>query len=141
MKTLFLISISIIIGLSSCDKENDNSSISGNDLIVLDKDMYDTVSTSNYSILNAEIIDNCLKVEVYSGGCDGSSWEVTLVDSELVAESNITERFIKISLKNEELCLAMVVKTYTFDLTPIKFSNNQIFVNLSNWENKLLYQY
>ena len=141
MRALFLLSLTIIVGFSSCNKDDDNNSITCNTVIVLDKDLYDTVNTQNYTILSAVIINDCFEVEVYSGGCDGNSWEVSLVDSELVAESNSTERFLKISLKNEEVCLAMITKMYTFDIEPIRLPGNQILLNLGNWDDQLLYSY
>ena len=141
MRALFLLSLTIVIGFSSCNKDDDNNSIACDTLIVMDKDLYDTVNTQNHAILSAVIINDCLEVEVYSGGCDGSTWEVRLVDSELVAESSYTERFLKVSLENEEVCLAMVAKKYTFDLKPIRLPGNQILLYLGNWDDQLLYSY
>lgn len=141
MRALFLLSLTIVIGFSSCNKNDDKNSITCNTVIVLDKDLYDTVNTQNHVILSAIIFIDCLEVEVYSGGCDGNSWEVSLVDSELVAESSFVERFLKISLKNEEVCLAMIAKKYTFDLKPIRLPGNQILLNLGNWDAQLLYSY
>jgi len=141
MRTILLLSLTTIIGLTSCEKNDDNNSITCGKQIILDEDLYDSVNTQYYTILDAVITDDCLEVEIYSGGCDGSTWEVSLVDSEAIAESYPIQRFIKLSLKNEEICLAMVAKRYSFDLKPIRTTDNQISLNLENWSNPLLYSY
>lgn len=141
MRVLFLISLSIIIVFSSCSKDDDNNSITCDTLIILDRDLYDSVNTQNYTILSAVITNDCLEVEIYSGGCDGNTWEVNLIDAEIIAESNPIQRFIKVSLKNEELCLAMIANKYSFDLKPIRTTDSRIMINLENWNGSLLYNY
>lgn len=141
MRVLFLISLSIIIVFSSCSKDDDNNSITCDTLIILDRDLYDSVNTQNYTILSAVITNDCLEVEIYSGGCDGNTLEVNLIDAEIIAESNPIQRFIKVSLKNEELCLAMIANKYSFDLKPIRTTDSRIMINLENWNGSLLYNY
>ncbi len=82
-----------------------------------------------------------MEIEIQAGGCGGISWKVDLIDAGSVAESNPEQRKLKISLENKEVCLAIVNKTYTFDLRPVRTANNAVLLNLELWEEPILYEY
>ncbi|MFA5848981.1 MAG: hypothetical protein WC833_03785 [Bacteroidales bacterium] len=111
-------------------------------LVVLDNILYTKTITNNYTIKSAAVVGDSLVVEVTSSGCSGSSWVLKAIDSEVIAESYPIQRFMKISLDNKELCLAVITKRVSFDLKPIRTTGNKnIVINLDKWAAQLLYSY
>lgn len=108
---------------------------------VINKRLYEEASSNNYQIINAGITGACLEVEIYSGGCDGSTWKVDLYDMNAIAESHPMQRYLKISLKSSELCNAMVTKKISFDLSSLQVDDDRVILNLKGWEEGLLYAY
>ena len=107
----------------------------------LNADKYASRVTDNYTILEAVLINNCIRVKVSSSGCDGSSWEAGMVDSESVMESMPVQRNIRFYLDNNEECDAVIQKSFYFDLSPIQTSDSEILINLQNWNQQLRYRY
>lgn len=133
----------IIFLLVSCSKsdEPEFTDSACDEIAILDNNEFRNGNTENYSVENATINGDCLEVEIVSGGCSGESWEVTLVDAERIAESLPEQRDIKILLENNELCYAIVTKEFSFDLRPLRTTNNEVLLNLENWEERILYEY
>ena len=49
---------------------------------------------------------------------------------------------MKIELDNPEVCLAIVQKTVSFDLTPFQVDGqNQVILNIDGWDEPITYQY
>ena len=143
MKTLKLLFEIIIIGLSStsCDKENDNLSTVCDQSVIISKDKYSTAPSDQLSIISAELNDDCLKINFASSGCNGSSWEVKLIDSGVILYSDPPQRNLRLSLKNQELCDASIGKEITFDVKKLQLSGNKVLLNIINSENPILYEY
>lgn len=108
----------------------------------VDSNTYKNLTSDNFSFVDAEIVDNCLNLEIEASGCDGSTWEFKLLDSGAVAESFPEQRFLKFQLINKELCDAIFRKTVSFDLTPLKVSgSSEIILNIQGLESALSYKY
>ena len=76
----------------------------------------------------------------YGGGC--GNIELKLIDSEMILESYPVQRNIRLSLKDEDYCKALITKELSFDLTPIQISGyNQIILDISTWNEPILYTY
>jgi len=84
---------------------------------------------------------DCLTIRFSESGCDGTSWEVNLVYLTIVLESNPPQRTVRLVLKNEELCDAVIKQEKTFDLSPLRTSGNQVIINIENSDDRILYQY
>jgi len=110
---------------------------------IIDDALYANLESAHFTFTSAKIIDDCLKIEISSSGCDGNSWEFKLVDSGAVAESLPEQRYLKFQLVNTELCDAVFKRTVSFDLTPIQISgtNNEIILNIEGLESSLNYKY
>lgn len=96
------------------------------------------------SLIDLEINDDCLKIKFSSSGCDGKTWETKLIDSVGIMESFPPQRNLRLSLKNEELCLRIVTKELTFDISNLKVDGNQVLLNVSNsngQSEQILYEY
>ena len=139
LKHYILLSLFFIIGCkqdiieSTCDQ-----------VVLIDNYAYNNDSSSNFTINSVEIINNCLKINFGASGCDGSSWQEKLIDSEDILESSPVQRNLIFSLENSELCLAYFTKEVSFDISSLQIDNeSSLILNISNGENnfELLYEY
>ncbi len=128
------------VTLTACDKEDDNS-INCDKQVVISADEYNTAPTDQLTINNLEINGDCLKINFSSGGCSGDTWELKLIDSEIILYSNPPQRNLRLSLKNEELCEAYITKELTFDINELQVDGNQILLNITNSDDQILYEY
>ena len=143
MKKSILVFSLILTSLLSCSKSDDNPYEDSvcDQITKVDNSRYKDNQSEGFSIRSVQIIGDCLEVEIESGGCSGETWKVDLIDAGRVAESNPEQRDLKILLENEELCNAIVFKTYTFDLRPVQTNNSVVLLNLELWEEQIRYEY
>lgn len=112
------------------------------ELAITDRDKFSNGPTDFISLASAILDGDCLEITYSASGCSGDSWEVKLFDSGEVAESLPVQKFLRLSLKNEEACLAVFMQTKTFDLSPIQLTDEtQILLNIDGITNKILYDY
>lgn len=112
------------------------------DQVIIDESLFETLQSSNFDFVSAEIIDDCLFIDMGASGCDGNTWEFALVDSGAIAESSPEQRYLKFQLINQEACLAFLQETISFDLTPIQINgSNEIILNIEGYESSLNYKY
>lgn len=136
--------ILIIIGISffSCSSDDDNGNQNNCDFkTIINKNQYEAAPSDPLAINSLEINDNCLKINFSSSGCSGETWEIKLIDSEDIMESNPPQRNLRLSLKNEEDCLAIVTKELTFDISNLQIGGNQVQLNITNSEEIIVYEY
>jgi hypothetical protein len=139
-KILFL----TLIGLAilSCSKDDDNENPVNCDLeTLISTEQYATAPSEQLTINSLSINDNCLKINFSSSGCNGDTWELKLIDSEDILESNPPQRNLRLSLKNEELCEAYITKELTFDISNLQVDGNKVQLNLTNSDKNILYEY
>ena len=137
LKAIFFISI---FALFSCtESEEKEFNLCTNSCVVINKNLYNNTSSANYEILDVSLNNDLLTINISSGGCDGNRWIVNLVDSEAIAETSIIQRYIKISLVNDEDCFAMVQKKFTFNIKELKGSEPEIILNLEGWDTQINY--
>ncbi len=126
----------------SCITKMEEVPDSDNKTVVLDNILYTKAITNNYTIKSAAVVGDSLVVEVTSSGCSGSSWVFKAFDSEVIAESYPIQRYMRISLDNKELCLAVITKRVSFNLKPVRTTGYKIIsINLDKWNPQLLYNY
>lgn len=135
MKTLLSFCMTLLF--ASCSSDNQ---INTDQEVIISETLYNQTNTDNFTIEEAVIVGDSLKVSIQSSGCDGSEWLVKLVDSGAIAESYPVQRFAKISLKNEELCDAIVTKEYSINITPLRVED-QLYLNLEGWDSQLHYDF
>jgi len=131
MKILLLF-IFILGSTSSCDSVNPDQ-LNCDEKILVDSSLFEDSPNDSFEFTSVKIIDNCLNITIqYGGGC--GDIELKLIDSEMILESYPVQRNIRLSLKDEDYCKALITKELSFDLTPIQIlSYNQIILNISNW--------
>lgn len=143
MKRSILVFSLILISLLSCSESDDNPYEDSvcDQITKVDSSRYKSNQSEGFLIRSVQVIGDCLEVEIESSGCSGDTWKVELIDADRVAESNPEQRDLKVLLENEELCNAIVFKTYTFDLRPVRTGNNVVLLNLESWEEQIRYEY
>ena len=110
--------------------------------VLIDNNAYLTAETTNYSFENISISDGCMNVEVVASGCDPVNWIMTLIDSENIAESMPPQRYLKISIFNNETCLAVFNKEENFELLPLRVEGtNEVLLNIERFDEPILYSY
>lgn len=133
----FLFCISFI----SCEKDDDNNSIDYNQEVIISAILYRTAPNDFLKINDAVLTDDYLKINFSSSGCSGESWDVKLIDADVILESYPPQRNLRLSLKNEEFCEAYITKEITFDISELQIDGNQVLLNINNFESQILYEY
>ena len=113
-----------------CDKE-----------AIVDNELYLNGPDDHITINGVEVEDDCLNINFGASGCDGSTWKIELYDSGNIAESWPEQRYIRLSLKNQELCDAYFERELSFDISGLKVSGNEVILNLTNWADQISYIY
>ena len=135
-----IIPIIFLAAVISC--ENDKSEkITCDSLILINNDLYANSPNDPLMISNATLENDCLKISFGASGCDSQSWIIELIGSEEIIKTNPPQRSIRLSLRNNEDCLAALGRTMTFDLKPAQISQGEIILNLQCWETPLRYKY
>jgi len=141
MKTLSLVVGTILVCLSftSCEKEDHLTNCG--DQIVISADEYITAPNDQLTINNLELNGDCLTINFSSSGCSGDTWKLELIDASIILESNPPQRNLRLSLKNEESCLAYITEEISFDLKDLQIDGNEILLNITNSGDQILYEY
>ncbi|KAA3623710.1 MAG: hypothetical protein DWP94_05400 [Flavobacterium sp.] len=140
LKYLFLV---LAVLLFSCKNEDDGTSTSECDQVtIISAEQFENAPNAPLTIIDMSIEGDCLKVEFSASGCSGESWEVKLIDKGVVLESSPPIRLLRVSLLNNEACLAVFTRELTFDLTDLQLpGTNEIFLNIANSDEQILYMY
>lgn len=127
----------------SCSNDDSGKKDSGCDFVsIVNEQLYSDAVTDNYMIIGVILAGDCLEVTLSSSGCSADNWEMSLIGSENVNETLPAERDAKIELVNDDACLAVFLKTNSFDLTPLRVEGeNSILLHIEGWENDVLYEY
>lgn len=134
---LVFFGICTLVLIYSCNNDDDANASDCDFDTIIDLNLFEVPSPSFYTILNAEIDDDCLEITFGASGCDGESWEVQLVsDFPLVAGSTGGAN-LSLKLTNPEVCAAYFTKTYSFDLSDIHGDNLTTMFNLEDWDGLL----
>ncbi len=148
MKNLFkirwIILLLPVIGLFACTSEECDCvepPVVCSDQVMLSTELYNNGPNDIVQIIDAEIKDDSIYIEFGASGCDGSTWELCLVDAEVVMESYPEQRLIRLSLYNEELCDAYFTRKVSFDIRPTQTQLDKVILHLSGWDTPLLYEY
>jgi hypothetical protein len=138
-RILYLLISIVCFQLVSC---TDDEILPTSDLkVVIDSDAYNSAISDNYFIRSIDIDGDFLTIKFSSSGCSGESWKVKLIDSGAVAESLPPQRYLVLSLENNELCQAVITKELTFDISALRVDGKSVWLNFKNFEESILYEY
>jgi len=122
--------------LKTCDGDQECD-----DCVTISKQRYEQAITNNYELNEVKLNGDCLEITFSASGCSGSSWETDLIDMGAIAESFPVQRFVRLSLTDEELCEAWITKTVSFNISPLQVEQDRLYLNFDGWEGQILYKY
>lgn len=138
MKSKILIISLFLISIFSCE-ENVVSDDFRNESVIIDSNLYNQSESNNYSITNVQLNGDNLTIRISSSGCSSDSWKAILIDANEILESYPVQRKIKLSLENNEACLAVFEKEFTFDISSLKEDYDTVLLNLKGWDTQINY--
>ena len=140
---IILFAVILLIFTSCCSDEKSKVIVScGQNGVVLPETQYDAAESSYYVITNVALSGNCLSVTVGASGCNPDNFVFNLFSTNTFYEIFPLQRRAKIQLVSNQACAAYFEKTVVFDLTPFQLSGqNNLTINLKNWDEPINYQY
>ncbi len=137
--TIFSIILLSII-FSSCEENKVNDLFNSNsNSVIIDNELFSYTTSENFSISNVELDNDLLKISIASSGCNGETFKTILIDANVILESLPPQRQIRLILEKNEDCEALISKTFTFDITPLKEHYSEVILNLEGWQNQIIY--
>ncbi|XLS29859.1 hypothetical protein ACJD0Z_03315 [Flavobacteriaceae bacterium M23B6Z8] len=141
MKTYKLLLV-LLMGVSmACNGDDDNNFNGCDDGVIISGSEFVNAPSDQLTISNLEITDNCLAITFSASGCSGESWRIKLIDAAEVLDSDPQQRNLRLSLKNDELCDAIITRTVSFDLTRLQLDGNEIILRIANNSSQISYRY
>ncbi|KXX71821.1 hypothetical protein [Flammeovirga sp. SJP92] len=143
MKDLFIVAF-ICFTLFSCSKSTTSNNVTPTDcdlVTVVSAEEYTNAPSDYVKINKVEIEGNCLLINFSASGCSGDSWEVKLIDQEVILESFPPQRNLRLSMKNPESCEAYITKELSFDISNLQVGGDQVQLNIQEYEGGILYKY
>lgn len=138
-KILFVF-ITIALLNYSCEKDDKTQSNCDQQTIISEIE-FDNAILDDVSITDMEINGHCLIINFSASGCDGSTWNVKLIDSGVTLESYPPQKRLVLSLENKEDCDAVIGKEMSFDIESLQVSGSPVRLNITNTGNSILYEY
>lgn len=139
--SLCLFCFALLFLNTKCDNDDEVETNCGQGIVV-DSGFYKSSLSEDFELVNAEIVGNCLTVEISTSGCDGSTWSLVLVDFGIIIQSDPQQRFLKLVFSKEEDCSEVLGQTRIFDLSTIQIEGiNSIILNFDGLRNPLKYDY
>lgn len=138
LNILLLLFISCLTACSNDDDESPSTSCDQTTLISSDE--YENAPSGFHTIDDVSIDGECMHITFGAGGCSGDTWEYKLIDSGAVAESFPVQRYLRLSLKNEEICSAYFTKTVSFDISALKEGEEKVLFNIQNYDSQVLFE-
>jgi len=140
---LLLVISTIGLMLFACDDHSETDCFKAcSQPVIINADAYQNAPDDGLQIVNTELEGDCLVIRFESGGCDGNSWVIKLIDSEAVMESFPPQRNLRLSLQNQEPCDAVVTKEIAFNISNLRLAEyDKIKLNITNSADQVLYEY
>ncbi|MEM9023610.1 MAG: hypothetical protein AAGB22_07700 [Bacteroidota bacterium] len=147
MKTMRILAL-VALCCWSCSNDDDGDD-TGMDIgdplcaktALLSNDAFVNAPADQVTLNSVAVDGNCLLVNFSASGCSGDSWEVNLIGSLTVRDSDPPQRSVRFSLGNSELCQAFITQEISFDLTPLRAEGNGVYLNIVNSGESVLYEY
>lgn len=117
----------LFVILNSCNASDPSGAGFCGDYAIEDEAKYVSTSSTEYTIKDVVAFGNCITITINASGCSGDRWRGTLYFSEQVVETTPNQRYSKLSLFNDEACLAVFEKSFTFNIGNMR-PNNEPFM-------------
>ncbi|WP_299521328.1 hypothetical protein [Winogradskyella sp.] len=138
-----LVAMSLLLLNFQCEDDDINLPPTDCDRFAIeDNDEYENANSAFFTIIDAEVDGDCLNVEISASGCSGDTWVLQVFSTLDVMESLPVQRNIRAVLTNNEACLAVFTRTFSFDLRNLQVEGeNEIMFNLLDYSEPILYSY
>jgi hypothetical protein len=131
-------SLGALLFLASCQSDDDKSSVSKCDFdVIIDGDLFVVPTPDPFTIVNAEIINDCLEITIGASGCDGNSWDVNLISNYPITNEFTVGTDLSLKFVNIEDCEAFLMSTYSFNLAEIYEDYSNATFSLEGWDGEL----
>ena len=140
MRTLLIIAL-IPFAMLSCTDSDDPSPNGCDQGTVISQQRFRNAPSDELTINSLEIEGDCLVINFSASGCDGESWRLELIDSGGINDSAPPQRELRLILKNEELCEAFITREISFNIAGLQVNGGSVWLNLSNSNEEILYEY
>ncbi len=133
----------LAVTLFACESDDNGPSSEICDVLAeINGSRFNSADDANYTVESASITGDCLAVQLQSGGCDGSEWEIRFFASDAIDESLPPQQSATIVLDNDEPCDAIVTREFTIELTPLQLpSESSLIIRLTGWDGILEYEF
>ncbi len=136
MKKLIVIYSFVVLFSVACSDETVIASC-GPD--VIESENFSNLQSDPFFISSAQIVDNCIEIEISTGGCDGTTWTAELYKSPLENLSLPPQFLMKLVLNDDEACEAAIRRSFNFDLSTLVSENEEFIISLEGWDTLLQY--
>lgn len=135
----FLLFPLMIISMFSCKTKK--SLTKCNQKVISSMEEYQNAPKDDVEIQDVNIDNDCLEIEFSAGGCDGNSWKVNLINSEISTRSIPPQLSIRLSLENKEICEAFITKKASFDISSLRMGGNEVILIIDGYAKYVSYKY
>ncbi|WP_439130144.1 hypothetical protein [Polaribacter sp.] len=135
-----ILTITIVFLCFTGCNDNIDDAILQNESVIINNKLYQSTVTNNYSITDVKLENNLLSIKISSSGCGIEDWNAVLIDANEILESYPVQRNIKLALENNEACLAVFEKEFTFNISTLKEDFSELYLNLEGWNTQIHYQ-
>lgn len=138
-----LLSLALIVPILSSAQDDDYYEIpvKCDRETIKSNEQYENAPSDQLTINSLAINDDCLKINFSSSGCEGDTWELKLVASEIIFFTVPAGRILRLSLKNEELCQTIITKELTFDISNLQVDGDEVILHITNYDEVIMYEY
>jgi hypothetical protein len=141
-KIVALFGIIGMIFISCSDDDPAANETCGANAEIVAETIFNDVSISNYSIVDVNLTGDCLEIKISTSGCSANELQMNLYSTDSFYTVYPYQRGVKLKLFNNQLCLAIIEKTKSFDLKPFQIKRQkQVPLNIEGWNKTILYKY
>ena len=108
--------------------------------VIISANEYANAPNDPFSIIDMNIVNDCLKIKFTASGCSGDTWIVKLIDAGDITGQDLLNRTLRLSLDDREECEALPVKEVSFNIKGLQIlGSDRILLNVSGHE--IVYEY
>lgn len=130
----------VAFAIANCSNDDDRAT-NCDRFTIVDSVQFENAPKDQVTVNSVSINNDCLKINFSASGCNGDTWEIKLIDSNGISFSLPPQRDLRLSLKNDELCDAIITKELTFDIRDLQVEGNELLLNIENFADQIRYEY
>jgi len=149
-KKMVLLFVILVVGSSCNDETEQDFELNAQRVVSLDincapidvnRELYLQTTSGALDIEDVEILNDCLIIDFWATGCSGEFWELGLIDSQGIKESDPPQRDLKLWLANDEPCEGEFLGEVSFEVSNLQIVNSNSLILNINDSIKIVYNY